>query len=308
MGLDGVTPDERAVVTVGTFDGVHIGHQRIIRYVAERARATGGSGTVVTFDPHPREVMSGSLVPLLTTLAERQVFLRELGADRIVVIPFTREFAATTSADFVRDVICDRIGCAEIVVGYDHAFGRGRGGDVATLKEAAEELGFVVEAFPAESVGGAVVSSSAIRRLIAAEGDVRSAGSMLGRWYSLDGRVVHGEGRGKAIGFPTANVEVVSIRKVIPRRGVYAVTVAGPEEGGLPGMMNIGVRPTFGGNEDVHLEVHLIDYDGDLYGETLHIEFVERLRDERRFGSVDDLREQLSRDRRRCREALASVS
>jgi riboflavin kinase/FMN adenylyltransferase len=308
LGLDGFSRDDSAIVTVGTFDGIHVGHRDIIEYVVARASETGGSSTVVTFDPHPREVMSGELVPLLTTSAERLEILSSMGVDRVIVIPFTRTFAQTSSESFVRDVICGKIGCSEIVVGHDHSFGRDRKGGTELLEEAGKATGFGVTLIPPRAVAGSVVSSSSIRASLVLEGNVKDAARMLGRRFRLAGRVVHGDGRGRAIGFPTANLEANSGRKVIPKRGVYAVTVEGTDERVRDGMMNIGVRPTFSDTDAVHVEVHVLEYDGDLYGQTLHVEFVDRLREERRFDSVEALIEQLSEDRRRCRLAVSAVS
>ena len=318
LGLDGVTPDEASVVTIGTFDGVHAGHREIIATLIDRAKRNNGCSTVVTFDPHPREVTTGTLVPLLTTARERTTLLEALGVERCIVIPFTRDFAQIQSDEFIVDIVCGRIGAREIVVGYDHAFGRNRSGNRTLLQQLGKKHGFAVTIVPPLEREGGPVSSSRIRQLLSGDGDVATAGSLLGRHYGLDGRVVHGDGRGRSIGFPTANLEVVSTRKAIPLRGVYAVRVTIPEttDAELPGhlagvydgMMNIGVRPTFGGSHEVHLEVHLLDFDATLYGATLHVEFVERLRAEKKFASIDALIEQLSLDQRRCRVALQAVS
>ncbi len=306
-GLDQVVHDDRSLVTVGTFDGVHLGHQAILRYLVRRARANGGSSVVVTFDPHPREVVRGEPVPLLTTIEERAELLEALGLDRFIVIPFTPAFARLSAEDFVERILVGRIGLKEIVIGYDHGFGRGRGGDAALLEALGEKLGFAVDVIPPQVVEEHVVSSTEIRALLIDEGDVREAARLLGRPYALGGTVVEGARRGRSIGFPTANLEVEHPRKVIPKAGVYAV-LATLDDGvtTLGGMMNIGRRPTFE-NTGLHLEVHLLDFEGDLYGRRLRIEFVERLRDERKFDSVDALVEQLSRDRERCMAAVKTL-
>lgn len=306
LGLEGVNPDPTAVVTVGTFDGVHLGHQRIIGRVVELAARTGGTSTVVTFDPHPREVTTGSLVPLLSTIDERRALFRQFGIVRSVVIPFTRAFARMSPTEFIADVIADRVGCQVMVTGHDHGFGKGRSGDRTSLAEAGAVHGFSLETVPPYRLGDTLVSSTAIREHLIEGGDIQEVARLLGRLYSLDGNVVRGEGRGRTIGYPTANLEVASARKVIPRRGVYAVHVDihGERHGG---MMNIGIRPTFGGTK-THLEVHILDFDQQIYGDVLHIEFVERLRDETRFASIQELVGQLSEDERRCRDALRAVS
>lgn len=306
-GTDGLEPDDGAFVTVGTFDGVHRGHQAILHYLRDRARARQGRSVVVTFDPHPRAVLSGVPVPLLTTIDERADRLAEHGIDRFVVLPFTEAFATLPPERFVLDVLLRGIGLREIVVGYDHGFGQGRRGDRALLERLGAEHGFGVDVVPVQEVGEAVVSSTHIRQLLRESGDVRKAAVLLGRPYALGGRVVRGDGRGRTIGFPTANLALEDARKAVPARGVYAVQARTEDGARHGGMMNIGLRPTFGGTEE-HLEVHLFDFDADLYGQPLRIEFVERLRDERRFGSVGELIEQLSRDRSRCRTALEGVS
>jgi riboflavin kinase / FMN adenylyltransferase len=306
-GLERVGRHDASVVTVGTFDGMHVGHQAIIRYLLGRARDRDGVSVVVTFDPHPREVVYGEAVPLLTTVEERADVLEAMGVDRFIVLPFTEAFAGLPAHAFVQSVLVDRIGLREIVIGYDHGFGRDRTGDRVLLEEMGTRLGFTVDTIPAQLVDHAVVSSTAIRRLLVDEGDVARAAQMLGRPYRLDATVVPGDGRGRTIGYPTANLQVSHARKVIPKAGVYAVAVSVTgSERAYGGMMNIGVRPTFGGGE-LRAEVHLFDFEGDLYGASVRVEMVERVRDERRFESVDALREQLSKDRLRCTEAIEGV-
>lgn len=305
-GRDQIVRDDRSVVTVGTFDGVHRGHQAILRYLMRRAREQDGTSVVVSFDPHPRTVVAGEDVPLLTTVDERAEILDELGLDRFIVLPFTKEFSKRSAESFVRDILLERIGLQEVVIGYDFSFGRGREGDSALLEAMGREHGFTVDVIPAQVIEEHVVSSTQIRRLLQ-EGDVSSAAGLLGRWYRLTGTVVEGEGRGHAIGYPTANLSVTHPQKLIPRRGVYAVLVRHGRPGTtLGGMMNVGRRPTFEG-EGLHVEVHLFGYDGDLYGEQLRVEFVERIRNEQKFRSVDALVQQLSQDEVRCKEALKVV-
>lgn len=310
-GLEQVDLERSSVVTVGTFDGMHVGHQAILRYVIDRARSRQGPSVVVSFDPHPREVVHGEAVPLLTTVDERRELLEAVGIDRFVVIPFTRTFSQLGAEAFVREVLVAAIGMQEVVIGYDHAFGRSREGDAQLLARLGAELGFEVDVIPAQVVERHVVSSTEIRRLLVDGGDVAGAAQMLGRPYQMDGRVVRGDGRGRTIGFPTANLELLHPRKVVPRHGVYAVrTTTEPETGDAfqaGGMMNIGVRPTFDGSE-LRIEVHLFDVEADLYGAKLRVEFVDRIRDERKFTGVDALVEQLSHDRSRCRQLLESVA
>lgn len=305
FGLDALTHDPASVVTVGTFDGVHRGHQAVLRYLMARARAQGGRSTVVSFDPHPREVVYGRPVPLLTTIAERAAVMEGLGVDRFVVIPFTEAFSQLPAEAFVADVLARRVGLREIVIGYDHGFGRGREGDRALLATLGARLGFAVDVIPAQVVAQHVVSSTEIRRLLVEEGALALATALLGRPYALSGTVEEGARRGRTLGFPTANLRLDHPRKVVPKHGVYAVRVH-TARARYGGMMNIGVRPTFDG-AGLHLEVHLFDFDGDLYGTSLRVEFVERIREERKFSGLEALREQLYEDRHRCKAALQAV-
>ncbi len=305
--LTDVPCDPRSVVTVGTFDGVHAGHQALLRYLVSRAHTLGGRSTVVTFDPHPREVVHGDRVPLLSTVDERATLMEGLGIDLVAVVDFTPAFARLSAPEFVRDVLVNGVGMQEVVVGYDFSFGRGREGNAALLQRMGEHSGFRVNVVPAEVVDSRVVGSSVIRRALLERGDVQAAAQMLDRPYTIEGRVVEGDGRGRTIGYPTANLALHEPRKLVPRHGVYAVRVNNRDEDWIPGMMNIGTRPTFDG-QDVRLEVHLLDFDGDLYGAHLVVEFVERMRDEVRFATVDELVEQLSRDEERCRTILQSLS
>ena len=306
-GLEQIEKDGGSLVTVGTFDGVHVGHQAIVRYLVDRAQVRRRRSVVVSFDPHPREVLSGRTVPLLSTIDERAGYLEALDLDRFIVLPFTPAFATLSPEDFVQQILVDRIGIEEIVVGYDHGFGRGREGNVEVLRKLGAKLGFMVDVISAQSVHQHVVSSTAIRRLLTEEGAARQAAEMLGRPYPLSGAVVHGDGRGRTIGYPTANIAVDHPRKVIPKRGVYAVEVCLiGEEGRYGGMMNIGYRPTFDSAAQLHLEVHLFDFDRSLYGRTLSLAFVKRLRDEQKFGSIDALVAQLAEDERQSRLVLSS--
>lgn len=307
FGLDAIIPNARSVVTVGTFDGVHRGHQAILRYLVKRAREREGLSTVVSFDPHPREVVHDESVPLLTTIEERAALLEEYGLERFVVIPFTPSFAQLRPDAYVEDILLKRVGLKEIVIGYDHRFGRNREGDRNTLERLGEAHGFSVDVIPAQEVNHDVVSSSTIRTLLAEEGDVQRATEMLGHPYLLHGTVEKGEGRGRKLGYPTANLAIKDGRKLLPRVGVYATRVrVGNTAPAYGGMMNIGRRPTFEGM-DVTVEVHLLGFEGTLYGERLRVEFLQRLRDEQKFDSPDALVAQLSRDEEHCRSVLNAM-
>ena len=302
---DAIRPDDQSVVTTGTFDGVHLGHRAIVRYLVRRAREVGGVPTVVTFDPHPREVLLGQPIPLLTTLGERADLLEALGVERFVVVPFSRDLSLLEPEDYVGDVLAGRVGMREIVVGYDHRFGRRARGDRALLEALGPDLGFTVDVIPEQVEGDTTVSSTEIRRLLADEGDAARAALLLGRPYRIAGTVVRGDGRGRTIGYPTANVRPDSARKLVPRVGVYAVRAVLPDGQTAGGMMNVGRRPTFEADGAVSVEVHLFSVEADLYGRTLAVDVVARLRDERRFDGADGLVAQLGRDRAAALAALA---
>jgi riboflavin kinase/FMN adenylyltransferase len=300
IGWDEIEREDRSVLTVGTFDGVHRGHQAIIEYLRSRAQEREGVSTLVSFDPHPRSVVHDSEVPLLTTVQERADLLVDLGVDRYVVVPFSTEFAQLDPTAYVEEVLVERIGLQEITVGYDHRFGKKRAGDVDLLNELGPRFGFEVDVIPPQKVNEDVVSSRQIRELLRDEGDVSAAADLLGRPYRLHGVVARGEGRGRKIGYPTANLVLEDPRKLVPKRGVYATTVCLPNGERRGGMMNIGRRPTFD-EMDVTVEVHVFDFEGDLYGESLSVQFLQRLRDEQKFDSPDALAMQLSEDEQHCK-------
>lgn len=297
----GLHTDPATVLTVGTFDGVHVGHQTILQYLRERAQHQQGTATVLTFDPHPRTLLTGTRTPLLTTVGERATLLSQAGIERLVVLPFTHELAAMEAEDYVRDVLVGQIGLREMVVGYDHAFGRARRGNTNLLRAMSVAMDFSVDQMPAALVDDAVVSSTRIRTALIERGAVDEVRAFLGRRYKLSGVVVKGDQRGRLIGFPTANLQV-DPAKLIPLNGVYAAFVFhGAKRFG--GMLNIGVRPTFGGAER-RAEVNLFNFSGNLYGQALRLEFVKRIRTERKFDSVDALTAQLNSDKLQVLDAL----
>lgn len=305
-GIDEIPFAARSVVTVGTFDGVHYGHQAIMGLLRQRAAEINARSVVVTFDPHPREVVRSERVPLLTTTEERIELIGKQNIDSLLVIPFTPEFALLDPAEFVEEVLVRRIGLREMVVGHDHSFGYKRKGSAELLARLGAQHGFSVEVVPAFEAGADIVSSTAIR-LALEEGDVGRAARMLGRPYEIRGTVTTGDARGRTIGFPTANIAGVHPSKIVPRNGVYAVrAMATGFPGPLSGMMNIGSRPTFDGR-DLRMEVHFFDFDGDLYGASLGIQFIEWLREEQKFDSVEALIRQLNEDRARCIPILFAV-
>ncbi len=292
-----------SVVTVGTFDGVHTGHHAVLEEIAQRARAARRASVLVTFEPHPLDVVNPAAAPpRLTTADERLEVLATSDLDRVVVLHFDRAMAAMRPEEFVDEVLIARCAMRELVIGYDHGFGRGRRGDVATLRELGDTRGFTVDVIdPVVTPAGATVSSTAIRRAVAG-GDLASAARLLGRPYTIAGTVERGEQRGRTIGFPTINI-VASPRKLLPPDGVYAVVVDTPA-GRFGGMMNQGHRPTFDDGRRL-LEVNLLGFEGDLYDRSVRIEWVAPLRDIRRFDGVVELRQQLEHDAIRARAAVA---
>jgi riboflavin kinase / FMN adenylyltransferase len=295
-------PLRRVVLTLGNFDGVHLGHQAIVRRAVDEARAVGGQVVTLTFHPHPVAVLAPDKTPpLLQSLHDRLALLRDLGADVVVIQRFTPAFAALDPEAFVRDYLGAHLELLHVVVGHNVSFGRARAGTVETLRTLGARHGFAVDAVGPVTVGEAQVSSTALRRLVAA-GDVHRARALLGRPFTLSGRVVLGEQRGRTLGFPTANLHQRP-GVLLPADGVYAVR-AKLDGWARPGVLNVGVRPTFGMLRRT-VEVHVLDFDGDLYGRWLSLELVERLRGEQRFPGPDALREAIAEDVTRAREVLA---
>ncbi len=296
------------VATIGFFDGVHRGHQCLIRQVRDEALRRGMRSLIITFDRHPREVFApGDVPPLLTTAEEKMALLKATGVDDIYVLPFDKTMAALTAREFMQQVLKEQLGVEVLVIGYDHRFGKPlsssphRGEGFLEYQEYGREMG--IEVVQAQELEGEHVSSSVIRRALET-GDVQWATQLLGRPYTWTGRVVHGHGVGHQLGFPTANLTTVDSEKMLPARGAYAVRVKSEEW--AAGMLNIGQRPTLDNGTDTSIEVHLFDFQGDLYGQFLTLSFIARLREERRFSSEAELTEQLKRDKEKCLElALA---
>lgn len=284
------------VVTTGTFDGVHLGHVRILDRLGERATSFGAASVVISFDPHPRKVLFPDAPPLsvLSTLEEKLELLSERGIDYLYLIPFTRAFSNKRSIEFIEQDIVANLHPVCLVTGYDHHFGKDREGSIKELLAAGEAFGFSVEEIPALDLDHIAVSSSLIRQALLA-GDVETAARNLGYAYSLTGRVVEGDQRGRDLGFPTANLRIEHTEKLIPADGVYACR-AYCDTGMFSCMLNIGNRPTFEGRGRT-LEAHLIGYEGNLYGSKLRLDLITKIRDEKRFSGADELMEQLKLDR-----------
>ncbi len=302
----GLPPEVRGTVcTVGSFDGVHRGHRLVLERLAARARELDLPAVLVTFEPHPLEVVNPAAAPpLLTVGIEKGEVLAESPIDYVIVLPFTPALATFSAPDFVDRILRERLGLQYLLVGYDHGFGRGRSGDAAVLQELGAARGFGVEVVPPVHGGdGRPISSTTIRRAIAG-GDLARAADGLGRAYSASGIVEPGAGRGRTLGFRTLNIQLPPARKLLPPEGVYAVRVQTPA-GAFGGMMNLGPRPTFDEHE-TRLEAHLFDAAGDFYGARVRVDFVARLRETRRFESPEALRAQLGRDEAAARAALVA--
>ena len=299
-GTDNAEIARPTVLTLGVFDGLHLGHQLIMRTVVERARLRGAVPTVITFDPHPRAVLHPeSAPPLLQTFDQKTEAFGVLGIEQTIVIRFTRAFAQVEAEDFLRDVVRERLQAVEVYLGRGFAFGRNREGDIGLLRRASERLGFRAEEVPEVRLRGQRISSSRIRGLLA-EGRVNLARRMLGRPYGVEGRVVRGAERGRTLGFPTANLRPEN--RVIPRGGVY-VTATLIEGAWRRSITNIGTRPTFESDSaQPSVETYVMNWTGDLYGDVVRVRFLYRLRDERKFASIDELKQQIARDRDRASE------
>ncbi len=292
------------MMTIGNFDGVHLAHQSIIRKVIREAREAGRKAMVMTFEPHPQQVLQPDRKPfyLITTLEEKLKILEDLGVDATILIGFSREFAGTTADEFARDIVSGSIHPAKVFIGHDYTFGRGKEGKPEYLAALGKKYGFTVEVIEAVKLNGVIISSTRVRNAIQ-EGDVGVAAQLLGRPYNLQGHVVEGDRRGRNIGFPTANIEPEKL--LIPSRGVYAVFVEMEGERHRAAA-NIGFNPTFSTEGKMTIEVHILDFSGQLYGRKLNLLFVDRIRDEQRFPNPAALVAQIKKDVERAREILGS--
>ncbi len=302
-------PFENCVLTAGNFDGVHVGHQRIMATVTARARALGGTSVVYTFDPHPRRVLTPERAPkLLTTLDQKLELLAELGVDAVVVEPFDRAFAQIPAERFVREVLYARMRPTEVYVGYDFHYGRDREGSMRTLTELGPHLGFAVTIIPEVKLGDRDVNSTRVRELLEA-GDVEGAAQLLGRPYRVRGGVARGDQRGRTLGFPTLNLDAEN--EILPEVGVYACRARFLDAGDPPpgewlgAVANVGRRPTVKPNDPVLVEAHLFDFSAEAYGRRVEVAFAARLRGERRFPSLEALKQQIALDAADARGRLA---
>jgi len=297
-GTENANIQRPTVLTLGVFDGLHLGHQRIMQTVVERAKTVGAVATAITFDPHPRAVLHPETAPpLLQTLDQRLANFELLGIEQAIVVPFHRDFASQPAEVFLVDIIRDRLHAKEVYLGKGFAFGKDRGGNIDLLHHVADELGFVADEVDEVQIRGLRISSSRIRELLA-DGRVNLARRMLGRPYGVEGVIIRGNRRGHTIGFPTANLKPHN--RVIPKYGVYA-TATLIDGVWRKGVTNIGVRPTFETEAEPSIETYVFDFDGDLYGDVLRVRFLHRIRDERKFNGIGELKAQIEKDTNRAR-------
>ena len=284
------------VITIGTFDGVHIGHRKILERLIKNARALNLRSTVLTFFPHPRMVLQKDAdIQLLNTMEEKQKIMEEAGLDCLIVHPFTRSFSRLSATEFVRDILVNQLRTKKIIIGYDHRFGRNRNANITDLMAFGNVLDFEVEEIPAQEIDDVSVSSTKIRSALT-EGDIHTANAYLGYEYLLTGTVVTGKGLGRKLDFPTANLHINEAYKLIPKNGVYVVRCQYDKQT-IYGMMNIGFNPTVNGTEK-SVEVHFLNFKGDLYNKRIQLAITDRIRDEHKFDSIKELKKQLEKDRK----------
>jgi riboflavin kinase / FMN adenylyltransferase len=297
-------PLTNATVTSGTFDGVHLGHQKILQILRETAKSIGGESVVLTFWPHPRMVVSKDSqdLKLLSTIEEKIQLLENQGVDHLLVMPFTREFSELSSEEYVKEILLKQIGTKKLVIGYDHRFGRNREGSFDYLKENSALFGIEIEEISRQEIENLTISSTKIRQSLI-EGHLKSANELLGRNYSFTGIVVKGRQLGRTIGFPTANVQVSETNKLIPSNGVYAIKAFFRNEWHT-GMMNIGNRPTVDGIGRTQ-EVNIFDFNDDIYGETITVELIDYIRKEQKFNGIEELKAQILIDKAKTQDILS---
>ena len=296
-----------SVVTIGTFDGVHIGHQKIIKRLVKIAKKNKIQAVVMTFFPHPRMVLQKDMsLKLINTIDEKSLLLEKLGVDHLVVKSFTKEFSRLTALEFVRDVLVNKLQTKHIIIGYDHHFGRNRAANIDDLREFGDTYNFRVIEISAQEINEVAVSSTKIRNALM-EGDLNAANKYLGYHFMLTGIVVKGKGIGKKLDFPTANLKIEESYKLIPKNGVYVVRSIIDGEP-IFGMMNIGTNPTFNDGTEQFIEINFFNFGRDIYGERLQIDLIERLRDEQKFKTIEALKEQLMTDREHALNCISKIN
>ena len=302
-----VEHNDNTIITLGTFDGIHLGHKEIIEAVVQKAAKLGGRSLLITFSPHPRKVIpGGNEIKLLSTLSEKKKIIESFGVNNLVVIQFTKEFSQQTPEQFVDKYLIDGIGVKEIVIGYDHHFGKGRGGNIEILQRKGKEIGFKVTAVPEYKIDDIIVSSTKIRKALIA-GDIAKANKMLGRFYSFEGMVVPGDKRGRGLGFPTANLQIENEDKLLPAIGIYAAQciVEGVKHNAL---LSVGSRPTFHESGEIIPEVYIIDFNKQIYNQSVHVNVIERIRGEEKFSSAGELVKQMEKDKETGLKILKQIN
>ena len=290
--------DKRSVVTIGTFDGIHLGHQEILSRLIKFSKNKDLNSVVLTFFPHPRIILNKyNEVKMIDTLDEKIIHLNEIGIDSLIIHPFDRNFSLLSANQFIKDFLVDKLKIKHIIIGYDHRFGKGREASVTDLKNYANDYDFTVEEIKAQEIEKITVSSTKIRNSIN-QGDIKTTEKYLGRYFNLTGKVVKGDGLGKKINYPTANIFIEETYKIIPKDGVYLVETIIKDKL-FNGMMNIGHRPTIGTNVK-SIEVHLFNFNEDIYGQVISIKMISKIRDEKKFSSIQALKEQLVKDENYC--------
>ncbi|HWY37709.1 MAG TPA: bifunctional riboflavin kinase/FAD synthetase [Bacteroidia bacterium] len=299
-----ITKINNPVVTIGTFDGVHEGHRKIIDRLNKAKKELGGESFIFTFHPHPRQVLfpGQTDLKLLTLTGEKLQLLEKAGIDHVLVYPFDKEFSRLSAQDYVKKILVDSIGVKKLIIGYDHKFGNNREGNMEALEKFSAQYGFVVEEIPPYEIDHSNVSSTKIRKALE-QGDIQTANSFLGYDYFISGRVVEGKKLGRTLGYPTANIEVADKSKLIPQNGIYAVTTI-IDGARYKGMMSIGFNPTTDTDNKVKIEVNIFNFDKDIYGKEIAVHFCKRLRSEEKFNSLEELKKQLEEDKKNALAAL----
>lgn len=301
-----IEKDINTVLTLGTFDGVHKGHKKIIESVVNKSNENNARNFLITFYPHPRSVLlKNDSVRLLSTFREKTAALENLGIDNLLVVEFSKEFSKIPADEFIENYIVDKMGIKEIIIGYDHHFGKSRSGNVETLKKIGQEKGFLVTTVDEVKYEDITVSSSKIRKALI-EGNIRIANSMLERYYSFSGTVVHGDKRGHLLGFPTANIEIDDNDKLLPALGIYAVEFI-RKANKYYGLLSVGRRPTFYDAGNIVPEVYIYDFDEKIYGEYVTVNIIDRIRGEEKFSSAEELITQMNKDKEIGLEILSKL-
>lgn len=302
-GLNNYNNTKASILTVGTFDGVHVGHQKIIKKLNKDKQKCRSA--ILTFSPHPRLVLQKEVtLKLLNTIEEKKILLEKAGLDHLIIEPFTKELSRLTALEFTREILVNKLNATKLVFGYDHRFGRNREGTFEQLKEYGELFNFTVEEISVQDIENVAVSSTKIRKALS-EGNISVANSFLGYEYMLTGKVVYGKGLGKKWNYPTINIQIEEKYKLIPKTGVYLVRTIITEKQYF-GIMNIGYRPTINGKHQT-IEVHLLDFNADLYGKNIQVNLIKRIRDEKKFPSINELFEQIKIDEKNARDFVLAI-